>query len=59
MVAHGSENLAMVWESSDKIAESSGKPVPVGVQAAGGEADNKYGHVEGVGHIQRPKHPTS
>ncbi|XP_046684040.1 proton-coupled amino acid transporter-like protein CG1139 isoform X2 [Homalodisca vitripennis] len=56
-VLHGTDNKAMMWESTDQLTTGSrltlGKP-----------GDNKpkvadLPAVEGVGHMQRPKHPTS
>lgn len=56
MVAHGTDNLAMVWESSDKLASGNSKQL-TGISAV--ESGLHPIPVEGVGHMQRPKHPTS
>ncbi|XP_054275123.1 proton-coupled amino acid transporter-like protein CG1139 isoform X1 [Macrosteles quadrilineatus] len=70
MVLHGVENRAMVWDTSDVLSNHSKpppeykppldrKPPPEYKPPAVPELPDHFPAVEGIGHMQRPKHPTS
>ncbi|KAG8292358.1 hypothetical protein J6590_042594 [Homalodisca vitripennis] len=57
MVHHGADNKAMVWESSDKLAADS--RLNLGKVEDHRPSVVDLPTVESVGHMQRPKYPTT
>uniref|UniRef100_A0A1B6EK48 Amino acid transporter transmembrane domain-containing protein n=1 Tax=Cuerna arida TaxID=1464854 RepID=A0A1B6EK48_9HEMI len=57
MVHHGADNKAMVWESSDKLA--AGSRLNLGKVEDHRPSVVDLPTVESVGHMQRPKYPTT